>query len=245
MTERPSYSESVRAHNERQQRYFNRRHLPRMDVSRSATPYTLRHVDAVTAACGAVAGDRLLDVGCGLGRYTVALAKRGFGVEGMDLTASLVDRLRQADPRIPAHVGDLAAPPSHLHGRFDVVVGFFVLHHIADLAAALRGVRTLLRPGGRAAFLEPNPLFPGYYVQITCTPGMTWRGDGGIVRMRPGRLAAAASAGGLVEFATERFGAFPPFLANRPLGARVERALESVPGWRLARAFQLFSMRAP
>jgi SAM-dependent methyltransferase len=216
-----------------------------MDLDRSATPYTLRHVDAAIAAGAIGPGDRVLDVGCGLGRYTVALARRNLTVEGMDLTPALVDRLRQAAPGIVAHVGDLAAPPAALAGRFDVVTGFFVLHHVADLPAAFRGVRALLRPGGRAVFVEPNPLFPGYYVQITVTPGMSWKGDGGIVRMRPGRLAAAASAAGLEGFATERFGAFPPFLANRPAGGRAERALEAVPGWRPLRAFQLFSMHAP
>jgi hypothetical protein len=63
--------------------------------------------------------------------------------------------------------------------------------------------------------------------------------------MRPARLARAAEEAGLVAFTTDRFGAFPPALANRPLGARLERALEAVPGWRPARAFQLFAMRNP
>lgn len=232
-------------HNERQRRYFTGRDLPRMDLARSATPYTLRHVDAAIAAGPIQPGDRVLDVGCGLGRYTVALARRQLAVEGMDLTPALVERLRQADPGIPAHVGDLTAPPAELHGAFDVVTGFFMLHHVADLPAAFQGVRALLRAGGRAVFVEPNPLFPGYYVQIAVTPGMTWAGDGGIVRMRPRRLGAAATAAGLEGFAVERFGAFPPFLANRPSGARAERALEAVPGWRPLRAFQLFSLRAP
>lgn len=234
------------SHNERQRRYFTGRELPRMDLTRSATPFTLRHVDAAIAKAHAGPDDRVLDVGCGMGRYTVALARRGLSVEGMDLTPELLAVLGDAGPdATPTHVGDLAEPPAGLLGRFDVVMGFFMLHHIADLPAAFRGVRALLRPGGRAVFVEPNPLFPGYYLQITLTPGMTWEGDRGILRMRPGRLAAAASAAGLVDFATERFGAFPPFLANRPLAARLEHLLEAVPGWRPMRAFQLFSMRVP
>ena len=63
--------------------------------------------------------------------------------------------------------------------------------------------------------------------------------------MRPGLLARAAAQAGLVDFAADRFGAFPPTLANHRAGARLERAIEAVPGWRAARAFQVFTMRAP
>lgn len=215
-----------------------------MDVRRSSTPYTLRHVDAAVAACEIGPTDRVLDVGCGPGKYTLALARRGLQVEGMDLTPGLIDELRSVDHPPPAHLGDLAAPPPELLGSFDVVLGFFVLHHIADLPAALAGARSLLRPGGRAAFLEPNPLFPGYYAQVTLTPGMSWKGERGILRMRAARLDRFAREAGFSGFTTERFGAFPPALANVAAGRRVERALEAVPGWRRARAFQLFAMRA-
>ena len=232
-------------HNQRQRRYFTGRKLPRMDPrTRSGTPYTRRHVQALSKACAIRPHDRVLDVGCGLGKYTLDLARTGASVEAMDLTPELLEQLHQVDPTIATHVGDLCDPPAELLGLFDVVVGFFVLHHIADLPAAFAGTRALLRPGGRAGFVEPNPLFPGYYLQITLTPGMSWKGDGGIVRMRPKRLAAAASDSGLMGFTTERFGAFPPALANRPVGARLERAAEAVPGWKRARAFQLFTMRA-
>lgn len=232
-------------HNERQRRYFTGRPLPRMDpVTRSATPYTLRHVDAMISACEVEATDRVIDVGCGPGKYTLALARRGLQVEGMDLTPALVEDFRRIEGAPPAHLGDLASPPADLVGSFDVVLGFFVLHHIADLGAAFAGARALLRPGGRAAFLEPNPLFPGYYAQVTFTPGMSWKGEGGILRMRPAQLRRLAGEADLVDFATDRFGAFPPALANRPAGRRVERAIEALPGWQRARAFQLFTMRA-
>jgi 2-polyprenyl-3-methyl-5-hydroxy-6-metoxy-1,4-benzoquinol methylase len=231
-------------HNARQVAYFSSRALPRMDpATRSTTPYTLRQLRAVVDAVGAGPGDRVLDVGCGPGKYTVGLAALGLDVTGLDLTPALVDALHEAAPDVPAQVGDLLDPPAELHGRFDVVTGFFVLHHLTDLERAFAGVRALLRPGGRAAFCEPNPLFPGYYAQVTLTPGMSWRGEAGIVRMRERPLAQAAASAGLAQFRTDRFGAFPPALANRPRGRQVERWLEAVPGWRRARAFQLFSMR--
>lgn len=231
-------------HNDRQVRYFSRPSLPRMDPdTRSATPYTQRQVQAVVDATGLTPSDAVLDVGCGPGKYTVALARRGLDVSGMDLTPALIEALHAFDPSIPAVVGDLVTPPAEWLGRFDVVVGFFVLHHIEDLAGALRGVRALLRPGGRVAFLEPNPAFVGYYLQILLTPGMSWAGDRGIVRMRRRVLAEAATAAGFAPPSIERFGAFPPVLANRRWGARAETTLEAVPGWRRLRAFQLLSFR--
>jgi 2-polyprenyl-3-methyl-5-hydroxy-6-metoxy-1,4-benzoquinol methylase len=232
------------AHNEHQRAYFSGRSLPRMDPTRrSGTPYTLRHVDAVVEAARIGPADDVLDAGCGPGKYTMALARKGVRVTGMDLTPGLVEHLREVAPDMPAHVGDLAAPPAELLDGFDVVTGFFVLHHIADLPAAFAGVRSLLRPGGRAVFLEPNPYFPGYYAQVTLTPGMSWKGEKGILRMRPSLLRDIIAGAGLTDFRTSRFGAFPPVLANRAAGRRVEDLLERVPGWRVARAFNLFTMR--
>lgn len=232
-------------HNSKQINYFTRRQLPRMTLDRSSSPYTRRQLLAVMEAAGIGPGDRVLDVGCGLGKYTIGLASEGVDVHGLDLTPALVERLHREAPEIPAIVGDIVAPAPELHGAFDVVTGFFVLHHVSDLAGAMRGVRTVLRPGGRASFCEPNPLFPGYYAQITLTPGMTWQGDGGILRMRQGLLRRAASDAGLEDFRTTRFGAFPPALANRATGRRVESWVERVPGWSRVAAFQLFSARAP
>ena len=163
-------SASTDRHNETQRRYFSGRDLPRMDPARADTAYTRRHADVLAAACAIAPGDRVLDVGCGRGKYTLALARRGISVQGMDLTPGLLSDLERADPNIVTHIGDLGDPPAEMRGAFDVVVGFFVLHHVPDPAAAFAGTCALLRPGGRAGFLEPNPLFPGYYVQITCTP---------------------------------------------------------------------------
>lgn len=233
-------------HNERQVSYFSGRTLPRMDPrSRAFTPYTARHVQAVVDAASINESDRVLDVGCGPGKYTLALAARGIDVQGMDLAPGLIRDLADIAPEIGGHVGDVMDPPEHLLGSFDVVTGFMMLHHVPDLDRALAGVAALLRPGGRVAFLEPNPYFPGYYVQITLTPGMSFKGDGGIVRVRPNKMRCAAEAAGFIDVALCRFGAFPPALANRRNGRRAEAWLERLPGWEGARAFQVYSMRLP
>lgn len=232
---------TLERHNRAQLEYFERAGKHAMRPADSS--YVRRQVDRLVAFAGLAAGDRVLDVGCGMGRYTFALADRGLAVEGLDLSEALLDRLREFDAgryRIPVHCADILDPPDELHGRFDAVVGFFTLHHLHDLTGCLRAMRSLVRPGGRVVFLEPNPLNPLYYVQMLVVPGMSWSGDRGILTMREPKVFHAMEAAGLANPALERFGFFPPFVVNRGFGPRLEDALERVPLWRSFLPFQLF-----
>jgi len=229
------------SHNALQRRYFEARVPARMLPA--DTPYLNRQVERVVAALALVPGERVLEIGCGMGRHTFLLARRGLRVEGLDLSPVLLERLRArapADLEIPLHAADLQALPPGLEARFDAVVGFFMLHHVVDLDACLRGAARLLRPGGRLGLLEPNPWNPLYYVQIALSPGMTWEGDRGILRMRRGVVEGVMRGAGLAPAPTERFGFAPPFLANRRLGARLEAMLERVGPLRPLSAFSLF-----
>jgi 2-polyprenyl-3-methyl-5-hydroxy-6-metoxy-1,4-benzoquinol methylase len=229
-------------HNNEQIDYFTRRPIDRMELSNDIDRrYIVRQATAVRDATHANLSDRIIDVGCGPGRYSNVFLRLGHSVEAMDLTPRVVKSLRDSSPHIPAHIGDLMAPPSELLGRFDIVTGFFVLHHVHDLAAALRGASSLLRPGGRLAFCEPNPFFLGYAAQIAGTRHMSFRGEAGILRMRKRLLQAACKSAGLKNFAVVRFGLFPPKLANHRFGAAIEERLERIPIIGHVRAFQVFS----
>lgn len=228
-------------HNLRQRLYYERPDKPNLEPADS--PYLNRHVEELMRFAGIRAGNRVLEVGCGMGRYTLLLARRGVAVEGLDLTPCLLERLREHDGGrygIPLHCADVSDHLPELEGRFDNVVGFFTLHHLHDLARCFGAMTRLVKPGGRVAFLEPNAYNPLYYVQVLLTPGMTWRGDRGIVRMRRGPVFGAMGGAGLVRLATERFGFFPPFLSNSRSGARVEAVLERVPVWRAILPFLMF-----
>lgn len=230
------------AHNDHQRQYFSGKRLPRMTADLASTPYVGRHVAAMIERLELRPGEPVLDVGCGLGKYTVALRRAGLDVSGLELTPALVADLSAREPELDVHVGDVGAPPRELLGRFEAITGFFFLHHVADLTAVFAGVRSLLAPGGRAGFLEPNAWFPGYYAQVTLTPGMTWRAEHGILKMREGPIGRASRAAGFTRQHQASFGALPPALANRPWGARVEGAMEQLPGWDKVGAFRLVSM---
>lgn len=238
--------EAVRRHSRAQRRYFESSDRPRM-LPRDSR-YLRRHVDSLVRFLQIEREERVLEIGCGMGRYTLLLADRGLRIEGLDLSPVLLRRLRDFDAGrhdIPLHCADVLDVPPALEGSFDVVVGLFTLHHLHDLTRSFEAVSRLLRPGGRVGFLEPNAYNPLFYLQILLTPGMTWRGDGGVVRMRPSVVFGALREAGFTRPALQRFGFFPPFLADRPWGSRVETVLERFEPWRGILPFQLFRAELP
>lgn len=102
-------------------------------------------------------GARVLDVGCGTGWSTVALARTfaDLQITGLDLdAASVADARRHAaangvDGRVRFEVGDAArADATALAGPFDVVCIFEALHDMGHPVDALRALRGVLTPGG-------------------------------------------------------------------------------------------------
>jgi ubiquinone/menaquinone biosynthesis C-methylase UbiE len=98
-------------------------------------------------------GERVLEVGVGLGTDFVQFARAGAELTGIDLTDSAVAAVRErlalegldADLR----VADAESLP-FADGEFDLVYSWGVLHHTPDTERALAEVRRVLRPGGEA-----------------------------------------------------------------------------------------------
>jgi 2-polyprenyl-3-methyl-5-hydroxy-6-metoxy-1,4-benzoquinol methylase len=110
------------------------------------------------------AGARVLDVGCGVGRWSSLLAARGALVTGVDLSPTMIDHAhRRADASgVAAHCRFLVQDLAQLDagGTFDLVLGVTVLQHILDpeaLRAAVQRMSDHLAPGGRMVLLEAAP----------------------------------------------------------------------------------------
>jgi SAM-dependent methyltransferase len=241
MSAPPDGRHQIDRHNRFQQHYFEG------SIQRTIAPTASRHLNRQldeTLRFGSVTPhDRVLEIGCGMGRCTLLMAERGVGVEGLDLSPSLLDRLRSHNGgryQIPLHCADVRDPPAELLGMFDVVLGILVLHHLTNLEECFAAMARLLKPGGRLVLLEANAYNPLFYVQIALTPGMTWQGDKGIAQMRPPRVFDAMKSAGLGRFEMTRFGFLPASVADCAWGAAVDAVLERVPIWRVFLPFQLF-----
>ena len=95
----------------------------------------------------------VLDVGCGGGLLSEALAKAGARVTAIDLAPNLlkVARLHGLESGVKVEYRQTAveALAEELPGAFDVVTCMEMLEHVPDPASVVRACATLLKPGGR------------------------------------------------------------------------------------------------
>ena len=132
---------------------------------------------------GGVRGVRVLDVGCGQGMATRALARAGGTVTGTDATPELLTAARGHEDADPLGITYVLADAQRLEpfedGGCDLVTCQLALMDIPDLDATLAAVRRVLRPGGAFVAVISHPCFLAPFAQTVPAA------DG-----RPGRLVA-------------------------------------------------------
>jgi 2-polyprenyl-6-hydroxyphenyl methylase/3-demethylubiquinone-9 3-methyltransferase len=125
-------------------------------------------LQAVRAALEPLAGKRVLDLGCGKGRFAAHLRSAGAEVFGIDLSAAMLagasylPRVRGSARRLP-----FAA------SAFDAVVAIEVFEHLAEVDSVLGEMRRVVRPGGAVVIVDKNassmnadrPWLPGLVVK--------------------------------------------------------------------------------
>ena len=119
-------------------------------------PVTERLIESAKAR----AGERILDIGCGCGATTIALAKQagaGGHVLGIDISVPMLERARQLTPKdLPADyvLADATVYPFD-PASFDLLASRFGVMFFADPVLSFANLRKSLRPTGRCAALYP------------------------------------------------------------------------------------------
>jgi 2-polyprenyl-3-methyl-5-hydroxy-6-metoxy-1,4-benzoquinol methylase len=100
-------------------------------------------------------GARVLDLGCGEGRFTTELVNADARAVGVDVADEPLRRARSRDPRLDLRLIEPAGPWGLQDSSFDVVWAGEVVEHVADTAAWLSEVRRVLRSGGSLLVSTP------------------------------------------------------------------------------------------
>lgn len=113
-------------------------------------------------------GQRILEAGCGMGRFTEVLVRTGADVDAFDYSTA-VEAARTnigAAPNLSLAQADIFAPPYEA-GGYDKVMCLGVLQHTPDPHAAFRSLCCFLKPGGEIVIdvyrLSITSLFHGKY----------------------------------------------------------------------------------
>jgi len=112
---------------------------------------------------------KLLDLGCGNGRYLALMRDAGWDVTGVE-PDPVAAKTAQEEFGIPVTVGTLqdAGLPA---GSFDAITLSHVIEHVYDPIALLSECRRLLKPEGKAVIVTPNIKSLGHRKF-----GISWRG---------------------------------------------------------------------
>jgi SAM-dependent methyltransferase len=107
-----------------------------------------------------VQGRVALDFGCGTGRSTRFLKSLGFEVLGIDISASMIQLAKSADPQGSYRLVDDGDFSALAPGSFDLILSAFAFDNIADAArrvSLLHGLSKLLTPQGRMVLVDSAP----------------------------------------------------------------------------------------
>ena len=162
-------------------------------------------LDWIRTQAGPFENKAVLDIGCGGGLLSEAMAREGAHVTGIDLAAESLQiaRLHGHESEVKVQYECISAEDfaAQNPGQFDLVTCMELLEHVPDPASVVRACGQLVKPGGLACFstLNRNPrsfllaIVAAEYV-LRMLPRGTHQYEQFIT---PSELAAAARAAGL------------------------------------------------
>jgi len=123
-------------------------------------------------------GDEVLDVACGQGAFSRALAARGYSVTAIDLSPELIEVATRMESDAPLGIRYLVGDARTLDGvataAFDGVTSCLALTDIDDLTSAFGAVNRVLKPDGWFAIATVHPCFETPHAHKLDEGGVRW-----------------------------------------------------------------------
>lgn len=199
-----------------------------VEYDNSIPDHVMQHLDRrrVGLATALVPEGRVLDVGCGTGRFIELLPGR-YDAVGIDVSEGMLAFARRKGIKV-AQAGADSIPFEDR--SFDLVTTFAVLHHLIDphvVRSALREMARVVKPGGAVLVWDHNPLNPYWRILMARVPQ-----DQGDERLVPAKeIVRGLHGAGMKNVELRRMTFTPDFTPQRllPGVAQLERILERVP----------------
>ena len=109
--------------------------------------YVFQYGEALLDLLAPQAGERILDLGCGAGQLTAAIAQRGAVALGIDASPEMIAQARANFPALDFRIGD--ATNFSVSEPLDAVFSNAALHWVKNAGAAAACVSRALKPAGR------------------------------------------------------------------------------------------------
>jgi len=105
-----------------------------------------------------------LDIGCGTGNYTIALAKKGICFYGIDPSRKMLAIAAANSNNVRWLNGTAEAIPAH-DDLFNGAIAILTIHHWDDLGKGIKELARILKPGGRLVIFTATPeQMQGYWL---------------------------------------------------------------------------------
>ena len=101
-------------------------------------------------------GERVLDLGCGAGRFVAALRSAGVDAVGVEIAEAALERARRNAPGADVRLLEPDGSIPLGHAEVDLVWCSEVLEHVPDTGTLLTEARRVLKPGGRLLVTVPD-----------------------------------------------------------------------------------------